>query len=276
MTSHELKSGDMVSEDKVKKGLKGFSVLVTRPAHQAESLCQLIESHSGRAIRFPVIEIGPVDEQAGKQALQAQLASLADCEMAIFISPNAVSQTKAILAAEFPKQCQIAVVGQGTARQLKQDFGREPDVIPAQGFNSEALLAMPALQQVSGKQIMILRGDGGRALLGKTLLERGARVIYASVYKRYQPAADLSLLEQPIDIIVLTSGDGIRNLWDMAGETYRTWLCNMPILIINPRLQKIAVDVGLQGETVLADSADDKAILNSLQSWASQKLSRQN
>ena len=37
--------------------LHGLSILVTRPAHQADALCELIETAHGRPIRFPAMEI---------------------------------------------------------------------------------------------------------------------------------------------------------------------------------------------------------------------------
>ncbi|MEA3242729.1 MAG: uroporphyrinogen-III synthase, partial [Pseudomonadota bacterium] len=50
--------------------LQGVGVLVTRPAHQADSLCELIRQQGGTAIRFPVLEIRPpADPQNLMQAI---------------------------------------------------------------------------------------------------------------------------------------------------------------------------------------------------------------
>lgn len=247
--------------------------MVTRPAHQAESLCQMIEAAGGQIFRFPVLAIEPPDDI---NAARLQLAELPGFDMAIFISPNAVSRTRALLQADLPADCQIVAVGQGTARQLVTEFGRQPDVVPETGFNSEALLAMPALQDVAGRRIMILRGEGGRPLLGDTLGERGAKVTYATVYKRVRPAAELGQLAQAItdkaiNVIVITSGEGLHNLLHMAGETYRHWLCSMPLILINQRLRVLAEKLGFNGELLLADNASDEAILNCLQKWIRQK-----
>ncbi|MDH5179212.1 MAG: uroporphyrinogen-III synthase [Gammaproteobacteria bacterium] len=249
--------------------LQHLGVLVTRPAHQAESLCRLIEDAGGRAFRFPVIAIEPPDEP---DLTRAQLAALSDFDMAIFISPNAVSFSRQLLDS-LPTTCRIVAVGQGTARQLLADFQREPDVIPESGFHSEALLAMPALKQVAGQRVMILRGEDGRPLLGDTLRERGAEVIYATVYKRVRPAASLAMwqeaiAERLIHIIVVTSGEGLQNLWYMAGEQYRSWLSQIPLLLINPRLIPLAEKLGYSGKMIVAENAGDTAILHGLQAGA--------
>jgi uroporphyrinogen-III synthase len=70
--------------------LGGRGILVTRPAHQAEPLCGLIEAAGGRALRFPVMEIRPAADQP---AVQADLARLAGYDLAIFVSANAVQYT---------------------------------------------------------------------------------------------------------------------------------------------------------------------------------------
>jgi uroporphyrinogen-III synthase len=51
--------------------LDGVGVLVTRPAHQAEQLCALVEQQGGTAIPFPVLEIGePLDLEPLVRAAQ--------------------------------------------------------------------------------------------------------------------------------------------------------------------------------------------------------------
>ena len=58
------------------------------------------------------------------------------------------------------------------------------------------MLAESALQNVSGRNIRIIRGDGGRELLADTLRKRGATVDYLSVYERMLPACSPELLAE--------------------------------------------------------------------------------
>ena len=48
--------------------LTGIGVLVTRPEHQANHLCQLIESEGGAAIRYPALVIKPRPDRAALRA----------------------------------------------------------------------------------------------------------------------------------------------------------------------------------------------------------------
>ena len=74
--------------------LSGVTVVVTRPSHQAEILCQSIEALGATALRFPVIEIRP---SSNPERLKAQLDHLANFQLAIFISANAVFSTLRVL-----------------------------------------------------------------------------------------------------------------------------------------------------------------------------------
>ena len=175
-----------------------------------------------------------------------------------------------------PAGPQIVTVGQGTARQLQQDFQRAADLLPAEGYNSEALLATPLLQQVTNKRILILKGQGGRNLLADTLSDRGAKVSYANLYRRMIPTEaeqQLSAVEKAknIDIIVFTSGEGIMNLLSLAGETSRTWLCSISWLVIHARLVEVARQAGCENEIIVSDGPGDEHIAQCLHQWARQK-----
>ncbi|HET7688239.1 MAG TPA: hypothetical protein VFK46_06350, partial [Candidatus Macondimonas sp.] len=56
--------------------LAGLRILVTRPAHQAEGLCQRIAAAGGTPVRLPTLEIVPMTDTATAQmALEAALAA---------------------------------------------------------------------------------------------------------------------------------------------------------------------------------------------------------
>ena len=70
---------------KVSNDLQGLGVLVTRPAHQADQLCDLIEAAGGRPYRLPTIEITPSSDSDQQQARHL-LEHLQANDLLIFIS----------------------------------------------------------------------------------------------------------------------------------------------------------------------------------------------
>ncbi len=253
--------------------LAGLNIVVTRPEHQADHLCHLIEEAGGRAIRLPVLTISAA---LTSPAVTDILARLGDYDLAIFISPNAVHFTAQALSgsAGLPPGPLVAAVGRGTARALVEQFGRQPDLLPAGQFNSEGLLALDALQAVSGQRVVIFRGNGGRELLAQSLRERGARVDYAEVYRR-DPAAKLVADDERLrdpDIIVITSSEGISNLVAMTPPAMHNRLFHTPLLLVSERAIKLARSLGFQAACLMSPQASDEAIAASLQSWARQRL----
>ena len=250
--------------------LDGTNIVVTRPAHQAEPLCKLIEQQGGEAIRFPVLDIAePHDTNTPRKIIER----LAEFDMAIFISPNAVDSALAMINATggIPAQLKVAAVGQGSHRTLT-NHGVTVDFFPQQQFNSEALLAMDELQQVAGKKIVIFRGEGGRELLANALKERGASVEYAECYRRTQPNTDTEILAQKrasgeLDIIVVTSSEGLQNLYDMTYLTGQEWVLDLPLLLVSQRTATLAAELGFTQAPILATKASDEAIMQALTQW---------
>jgi len=254
--------------------LRGLSIMVTRPAHQAEPLCQLIEASGGRPYRFPVLEIRPPDRPV--RELQEQLERLDRFQMAIFISPNAVTKAIELIRTQLmdiPPRLKLATIGKSSSAVLQRLLGRKPDICASPPFNSEALLTNSGMQNLSGQNIIIFRGNGGRELLAETLRSRGARVEYCEVYRRACPAVDpdtLSLARRQgrIDVITITSGEGLHNLIRLAGAANRHWLLQTPLAVINPRLATLARELGFEQDLLVSREANDRAIVAAIGGWA--------
>lgn len=250
--------------------LANLRVLVTRPGHQAEHLANLIEGQGGRAVCFPTIEILPPHDPA---ALVTCVNRLHEFDMAIFISANAVHKGMEVITAchgSFPDNVTVACVGLSSARELRR-FAI-PTIVPTTQFDTEGLLALPELQQVKNKAIVIFRGEGGRELLGRTLTERGAHIEYAECYRRAKPSrASTPLLKSwenaKIDIVTTTSVDGLRNLVELVGKTRRKALTKTPIVVISQRMADVARELGFDGDIVVATQPGDEAIVEAIKMW---------
>ncbi|MCK9530208.1 MAG: uroporphyrinogen-III C-methyltransferase [Gammaproteobacteria bacterium] len=241
--------------------LAGIGVLITRPAHQARGLAERIEALGGTAVAWPTLDIVPPQDPA---AAERTLARLAEFDVLVFVSANAVSHGLALLSGPLPAGIQVAVVGDGTARAVAEQTGRPPALRPATRFDSEGLLALPELQDLHGRQVLIVRGEGGRALLGETLRARGATVEYAEVYGRAVPAAApaaalQALAEGRVQVVTATSSEGLRNLVAMAG-VHTPALLALPLVVGAERQRRTAAELGFHGPIIVAENADDASI----------------
>ncbi|MCP3869705.1 MAG: uroporphyrinogen-III synthase [Gammaproteobacteria bacterium] len=244
--------------------MSGAGILVTRAAHQAEPLCRLISAYEGNPIKFPALEITP---PADPERAQGLLKTADRFDLIVFISPNAVGEAMKLLPeGGFHPGARIAAVGQGTARRLSA-AGYSLVTAPTERFDSESLLAIDELVNAKGKQILIVRGQGGRGLLGDTLIARGATVTYAEVYRRRCPDTDATPLllswESSIDLVTVTSLDILENLISMLGIEGATRLRNTPLIVVSERLSERALKFGCQ-QVRVARRADDLSVIDAV------------
>jgi uroporphyrinogen-III synthase len=110
-------------------------------------------------------------------------------------------------------------VGAGTAAEF-QRHGLRPRM-PADGWTSEALLALPPLQHLHHQRVLLARGEHGRELIRDTLIERGAQLTVLPLYRRYQPyypekPSERFCCEFQPEVIVALSGETLNNLNDIC------------------------------------------------------------
>ncbi len=241
--------------------LQGLSVLVTRPKAQAQSLVQHINQLGGRAILLPLLAICAVADSA---RLQQQLATLSHFDLAIFISPNAVQYgMQAIAAAHASLPKKVATIGASSAQSLRA-CGVPNVLVPTLQSDSEALLALPELSDMQGRRVMILRGDGGRELLGDTLKARGASVEYASCYQRSAaPLSTADLLRDWPDVITVTSSEALVYLHALRAENLP--LLATPLFVPHARIANLAQQQGWQN--VHLSEAGDAGLMAALINW---------
>lgn len=247
----------------MKSGLNGARILVTRPVAQAEKLCNLIESQSGIALRFPTLEI--VASNPEPQMLEAAAVS----DWLIFTSSNAVDFAIKAFGGKMPglNKPRIAAVGQATAQTLHQ-AGWRVDCVPAAEFNSEGLLAEAQLQDVTGKTCVIVRGAGGLEKLAETLRSRGAELAYLEVYRRRRPDADSNeltacLAAGGLDAVTATSAEALQNLLAMLDKQSVALLQPLPLIVVSDRIGQTAEQLGFKRIAVSRQPAD-LAILETL------------
>jgi uroporphyrinogen-III synthase len=257
------------------KPLAGVKVLVTRPVHQAKNLAEGIQAAGGYSILFPVLEITDIEDL---QPLLDIIARLNEFDLAIFVSPNAVNKTMPLIKANgaLPSNMRIAVVGKGSANALKQ-LGVADIIVPTGRYDSEALLDQSELQQMKNKRVVVFRGNGGRKLLGDTLIERGARLEYAECYHRGKPNVDAASLltawsDQNLNAVTITSSEGLYNLFDMIGPIGQQLLKTTPLFTAHERIAQKARDLGL-AEIILTPAGDEGLLQGLIDYFSSNQAS---
>lgn len=243
-------------------------IMIIRPAHQAKMLVQGIKTAGGKTFLFPTLEILPAELTDEDKKIIQQLSQF---DIIIFISPNAVEHGLNHIQAntELSENFLLATIGQGSAKALTARLGKQPDISPDENFNSEGLLATAAMQNVTNKRILIIRGNGGREHLKQVLQQRGAFVEYLNVYQRIKPETNTSDLEQylrnnQIAAIVITSAESLKNLLELTPEKVTSLLLQVPLLLINKRIVNIAKEAGFNNKLFVATKASDDAIIESL------------
>lgn len=229
--------------------LAGRGVLVTRPRELAQGLAKRVADAGGRAIVFPAIEIEPLPHRG----------PVGRYDVVVFVSPSAVHQGSCWLGAG----TKTLAVGAGTAAELAKR-GVKNVLYPTEGADSEALLALSELARVSGQHILIVRGQGGRSLLGDTLAARGARVEYAECYRRVRPRSDAAPVlaawaAGELHAVTVNSGEALQNLLELVGAEGRHRLLDTPLFVPHARVAAQAAGARAR-EVVVAGAGDDEMI----------------
>jgi uroporphyrinogen-III synthase len=246
-----------------------MTILVTRPSPAGEQLVSRLRALGRVAFHAPLIDFAPGNDLA---RLPQGLAELQTGDLVFALSQHAVSYASSVInraGLQWPGELSYYAIGRTTAlamhriSSLPVDYPREREI-------SEMLLMLPALQQLAGKRALIMRGNGGRELLGETLAERGAAVSYYECYQRSPVHYDGS--EQSahwqragIDTLVVTSGEMLQQLYTLVPDYYRSsWLLRCRLIVVSERLATLAQELGWSTIRV-AENADNDALIRALQ-----------
>jgi uroporphyrinogen-III synthase len=240
--------------------LGGWNVVLTRPAHSAVESIEALRAAGARAVCLPVMDIVAIEATPA--------AGTARAHAAIFVSGNAVAQGLPRLRAQgFAKDTPCFAVGAATAAALKAG-GQMLVEAPMQGFDSEHLLALGALQDVAGRIIVLVKGEGeggstGRTLIEDTLAGRGATVLPFICYRRRAVTLDAAALAPVLEwlashqevVMVVASGESLVALMDAFGQ-HRQALMRTILAVPHARVAALARVAGFSRVWTVALSAD--------------------
>ncbi|TVO97746.1 uroporphyrinogen-III synthase [Shewanella algae] len=238
-------------------------VLLTRPEGRNHAMEQALTE---RGIPFMVTPLLAVEAMEDKGISPAEVL---DADIIVFVSTNAVHFGTQALNAPWPSHIQYFAVGEATFEAFAQ-YGIRGHKAPDDNQQTEGLLTLPGLQPeaVKHKKVVIIRGNGGREVLGQTLQQYGASVQFWEVYRRTCPAYDAVQLVKEwqgfgIDTIVLSSAESLMNLIRLLPKEYFAWLQACHIIVPSIRVVDKAVVAGL-AQVTDATAANSKAVLKAL------------
>ncbi|MDD4881027.1 MAG: uroporphyrinogen-III synthase, partial [Gallionellaceae bacterium] len=192
--------------------------------------------------------------------------------LAIFISPTSVERAWPLILERhggWPHGVAPAAVGQATARALAR-YGVQHVLCAEDGADSESLLALAELGDMTGKRVLIIRGEGGREVLADTLRRRGARVDYAECYRRLRPEAEPAPLlalwrDGGIAAVTVTSREVFTNLVDLLGAAGAALLRATPLFAPHERIAAAAREWGVA--EVVTTPPGDAGLVSGLTDW---------
>ena len=233
--------------------LSGCYVISLRPVGDHGPVRRAAAAHGARVLALSPWRIERLGDAQARDGLRAALAA----DRVVFTSPAAVAAARARKPLR-PRPGQgWGAVGEGTGRALRR--AGVPGVEWPARMDSEGLLALPALQDVQGRDVGLVTAPGGRGVIAATLAGRGARVLRANVYRRapVPPApralAALRGLDAPAWLL-LSSGEALeRVLTAVAGDALAR-LRRVPVVAASERLAGLAREHGLDVAAVAASA----------------------
>ena len=244
-----------------------MAVLVTRPDERGQQLVDMLAKAGGVAIHLPLFNIEAGAELNG---LPNKFTQLKVGDYVFAVSKSAVDfADKALKNTGFVwrDDLQYFTVGQGTAQHFAVTTTLAVHY-PTTQENSEGVLQLAAMQNLQGKTILILRGNGGRELLSEQAQQRGANVEIVECYRResivYNSTEQTSLCKRAgVQTIVATSAEILTQLVDFVPQNEHNWLKSCQLITVSERISHLAQALGWQN-VIVSPRADNQTLLQTL------------
>jgi uroporphyrinogen III methyltransferase/synthase len=205
--------------------LFGRTVLVTRPAHQADAMVSKLRALGADVLYQPAIEIA---EPSDWSPVDAVIRQLAEFDWLVFSSSNGVNYFfRRLTQLGFDMRAlggrKLAAIGPATVDALAR-YHLQADVSP-DSYRAEAL-AEKLAPFAKGNRFFLARASRGREVLAEMLSAAGGNVTQAVVYASRdvtEPHADVleALTAGRIDWTTVTSSAIARSLVGMFGDALR-------------------------------------------------------
>ncbi len=240
----------------------GRRVLICRPEPEASRLARCFAGAGALTRCLPLIDREPLPETPERRTLILNIDQYAHI---IVVSPYAARLLMAELETwwpQLPTGIHWYAVGAGTAAVLSE-HGLNPHR-PANGWTSEALLELPALNRVDGERVLLVRAEHGRELIRETLAARGARISLLPLYRRFNPVYTPEQVRQLLEsfepeVIVALSGETLDNLIALCAKSDHN-LYDRLLIVPAERVAEKARTSGFRNPCIPGSLADNDIV----------------
>lgn len=254
--------------------LFGRTILVTRPRHQAATLCSRFSELGARVLIQPTIEIGPCEDW---DPVDDALSRLDEFDWLVFSSANGVQYllTRLFFLGRDLRalgELRLAAIGPGTAEALSC-WHLKADLVPDE-YRAE-VLADALATHAAGKRVLLARASRGREVLAERLRQSGAAVSQVVVYasndvEQIDPHVEAALLGGEIDWITITSSAIAQS----AVRLFHSGLENAKMVSISPITSETLRSLGYEPDAEANEYTMEGVVEAVLRAEREDKLSR--
>lgn len=237
-------------------------VLLTRQERFLGNMAAILERLDYQPVHIPTMQVEPSISDSSR----AKLENIKDYDDVIFVSRNAVEIGMSVIqqAGGMPQHVRVLTVGPESAKQL-YSFGVDA-MFPDHGSGADALLGVRQLADMSGRKVLVVRGEIGLEWPEQVLRERGAELERAVAYSQALPASGAQELQRLLQAneslagVFVHSVQSLGNLIKLAGSQ-RDQLVQAKLVAGSQRIAEAAIEAGWQGEILVADSPSNKHMM---------------
>ena len=220
-------------------------VLITRPqCKRTSSLLKCLDSLGWHAVHLPLMNY--------TETKRKMRFSVKGYDLLLCVSPYAAERFLQLLnEREYGSLPPVFTPGTQTAAYLRERGIRAE--CPVGDIGSEALLDLPRLNQVRNRKILLLKGKGGRRLLKKVLITRGADVHSCILYGCKPLYYSRRIWDEaaPLRLLWVTSGRILKVLSENIRRNRLSWIYDSLLVVGSQRLLKMKEATPFKNKTAL-------------------------
>lgn len=239
-----------------------MTYLVIRPEGKCQDTCQFLQESGIDCVGYPLMSLQPVPGY--QHRLQQALESVEKGDWIIVTSTKAAELAESILldakTARLLEGVRLFAIGKSTAKILPKGYA----VAFPKTETSEGLLTL--LQEEKefsklSKNIIILKGEGGRSFLQSSLCQTSNGVTECNLYRRKITRPTTKVLDwgkTQVSCVIATSGELITAAFEqLDAERLR----KLPWIVVSKRMATIAKGYGITN-IFISEAANKTALKN--------------